>query len=778
MAITHVRFVHSNIPPDWESRTFEDLEKDRHVLLVDMVPEGTEMKPGQMYRELDPAIKGTDCVVLRGAWPHIKNAILRDPGLRGEVGDRPTMALVGGTRPDRTGPDLVELPGFRPIDQPLNMESLRQVELEALLDRTGAIFADDSSHYGLPSTYHAEKFIRLADALRSLHDVSRVVDWVMEYVTSETVVIADTGSLLPLLYHLREEAARRFRWKVEIASIDQYPNDNLGLINAVDAIKNRPEIAWRFASVAPPRPRPVRWQDRLADLWHHIVRRAKEEFEALKGGRRTKPRGALVPGVPPRFLFLVSVSSTGRLCKLFRELEIPEPDVLVVCETKPNPKPPCENHLVWVPINRWEVGSDGKCEHCQDQGKRIIRVDPVSYELIPPVYEPRQLPMSKDRAEAQRNFWKVACEQKAVSLHHTADYSGSEKNRARHFSVYLDTLRLAEHGGFRQLCKEQLQQTKPDVILIPSHTHSDMVRRLCFEAYQKELPCFLVTSGKLQGAVVDHLGRADRVLVADDAIVTGTTLVNLRAEVFRTTQLLGREPEVNAFVLVCRPATKEPIKDIRRIYSGQAIRELLKGVELFLPRGQNCPWCEEERLLGRFADRLQGKALERAKVRLDKLRSGPIKPPLLMVKNEDAHDGLITHGSLFGNLDHVTAFAAGSCASQTLKLELGTNGGVQLAIVEVAMAVGAYYEGPLLASMLRTFDRIDARYLGVDPTIEAKIEGINPQQAYPGTLADLALAALTGKVPGGKLRALLEREKANDEWLQMLADLYDIIKPI
>src|SRR4051794_8600260 len=117
MAITHVRFVHSKMPPDWELRTFEDLEKDRHVLLVDMVPEGTDTKPGHMYRELDPAIKSTDCVVLRGAWPQISNVVARDPGLREEVGDRPAMALVGGTHPGRPGTVLVELPGFRPISQ-------------------------------------------------------------------------------------------------------------------------------------------------------------------------------------------------------------------------------------------------------------------------------------------------------------------------------------------------------------------------------------------------------------------------------------------------------------------------------------------------------------------------------------------------------------------------------------------------------------------------------------------------------------------------------------
>jgi hypothetical protein len=31
------------------------------------------------------------------------------------------------------------------------------------------------------------------------------------------------------------------------------------------------------------------------------------------------------------------------------------------------------------------------------------------------------------------------------------------------------------------------------------------------------------------------------------------------------------------------------------------------------------------------------------------------KSPLLTVKNQDAYDGLVTHGSLFGNLGHITA---------------------------------------------------------------------------------------------------------------------------
>ena len=595
----------------------------------------------------------------------------------------------------------------------------------------------------------------------------------LEYVTSETVVVADTGSLLPLLFHMREEAARRFGWGLEIASLDEYPFEKVGLIGAIDAIKNRPEIAWRLAAVSMPGAGRKSLRELVRAFWQSW---------------KNRHCGFHLPGTPPRFLFLVSVSSSGQLCRLLRDHEIPgaHTHVLVVCETAKDPEEArlhggrvaTDDHLVRVPIDPWEAGSDGKCEHCDEEGKRIIRVDPVSYELIPPEYEPDQIEMKKERAEEKREFWKFAHEAKAVKLHHTANYSDNE---GRHFSVYLDTLKLAAHQEFRKTCITQLRKTKPDVILIPKHSHSEMVRDLCWDAYQERLPCFYVTSSRLEGEVVDALSKAGKVLVADDAIVTGTTLRNLRAEVFRVTQLNNRAAEsieVSAFVLVCRPSNDEPVKDIKRIYSGRQVKALLTGVSLFLPSGQKCPWCKEELLLNRFADRLQGTSRDRATARLLKLRSGPITPPLLMVQDEHAHDGLITHQSLFGQLDHVTAFAAGSCASQKLKLELGTNGGVQLAVVDTGMAIGCYYEGPLLTSMLRTFDRIDARYMAVDHVVEEKIQGINPDHAYAGVLADLTLAAIASKIPGKKLREWLETWKANDEWLQMLTELYDITHPI
>src|SRR3954463_2533394 len=101
-----------------------------------------------------------------------------------------------------------------------------------------------------------------------------------------------------------------------------------------------------------------------------------------------------------------------------------------------------------------------------------------------------------------------------------------------------------------------------------------------------------------------------------------------------------------------------------------------------------------------------------------------------MVDERTARTDLITHGSFFGELGHTTAFAAGSSAAQTLRLQLGSvGGGIKFAVADIPMAIDAYYEGPLLGALLRTFDRVEIHYPGGDPEIEERIAAINPNQA-------------------------------------------------
>jgi hypothetical protein len=79
-------------------------------------------------------------------------------------------------------------------------------------------------------------------------------------------------------------------------------------------------------------------------------------------------------------------------------------------------------------------------------------------------------------------------------------------------------------------------------------------------------------------------------------------------------------------------------------------------------------------------------------------------------------------------------------------------GGIKFAVADIPMAIDLYYGGPLPAALLLTFDGVEILYPG-DPEIEERIAAINPNQAYPGALAELTLATIAEKIPG---RVLLD----------------------
>ncbi len=366
----------------------------------------------------------------------------------------------------------------------------------------------------------------------------------------------------------------------------------------------------------------------------------------------------------------------------------------------------------------------------------------------------------------------------AVKLHVDVPYIVQGQQDSRHFSVFLDTAKLASHPPFRQGCIEQLRKVPPpDFVFIPEHQTSGVVAELCEEAHPLTVVC-TVPPGRLSEDIQKRLARAERILVADDAIVNGTTLLNLRTELFRVTQRLNIMPVVNVFVIVSRPSNDGQLQAIRRRFRGRSAgTEILSGTDLLLPDRRHCPWCAEFKLLTSFRNRLRGSALAAAQSRIAKLE-GRVDPPLLMVNPDDARGDLRTVGSMFGDLHQPAAFAAGVCAAQTLIQKLGTlGGGIQLNVIDLAMAIHAYYEGILLASLLRTFNEVHVRYPGSDPLVEQALRGIDVGRAYSGVVAELALAAIDNKIPSRQLRQLLEQWKSKDPWLLMLSDIMDEVGP-
>jgi hypothetical protein len=725
MPITYVRMVHSK-PTSFTFRSPIEHDTPNNILLFDPVLEATSTGVPDLYRLVDSGLTANDIVIFRGAGADFVSRLREDRVLHTLLRPGQGVALASGASEASPGPNWYPISddGSLPPDLPA-LPFVCHFEVQVLLYRNRAVFASEEYHYALPSGWHADRFVRLGDGLRNIYDVHRIADWLLTFVSKRTIVLGDTGSMLPLLQSLREQARSRLNWEVAIATLDEYPRSKFSVQEAVEAANKRPAVT-----------------------------------------------AALAEGIEPTWLFVISVNSSGRLCGWLREHLPANGKIVVVCETSTE-HTPCDIALSSLKVERTEAA---KCKLCQ-QGSRAIHVDTQSYELVPKI-EYKGVRVDKEVATKNAEFWSIANEAEAVELHKTIAYPGGAQGGSRHFSVLLLMERLARHGHFRQKCREELDKVKGvDLVLIPDHPTRGIVEELCREVHP-HAEYRSIPHGPLSDAFNDSLKRAQTILVADDALVTGATLKYLRSDIFRLTKMLGHNPDVCAFVMVSRPSNKADHQAVRNRYTND------KGVRFFypyyvlLPDGQSCSWCAEERFLGRFRSSLQGDSLNQLNDRIEHLERR-FEPPLLMVKPAQEKGDLRSLGSFFGlNLAAKAAFAAGSCAAQTVIQDLATlGGGILFKVADLGMAYDAYYESVILASLLRTFHAIHVRCPSHDELVEQKIKDINPGRAYPGVLTELALAALMEKIPSGQVKAALESWRGQDSWIPMLIDLFKLVEP-
>jgi hypothetical protein len=469
-----------------------------------------------------------------------------------------------------------------------------------------------------------------------------------------------------------------------------------------------------------------------------------------------------------------ALSSTGDLCRLLRSLSPPGSTIVVVCQTTKD-SIPCDRVLVTVPVDKWNVGDNGECSECKKL--HLLDIHPETYEVLPKIkWDPEIVGM--DVAEAKAEFWTMADEADAVQLNIDVEYPEVERQGTRHFGVLLETDKLGRHPGFRKRCIEALKKVnRPQLIFIPEHRNSRIVHELC-DAAHPGVPRYPVRPGRLSPDNQERLRGIERVLVADDAIVTGVTLFYLRSEIFLAAQELGSSPEMSAFVMVSRPADDWLLKSLKNRYRNSAKVLLFCGEHVYLPEGHNCPWREELDLLSSFRRRLDGESRALLEERIAKLER-PLEPPLLMVNHRDSRGDLLSLGTFFGyRLRAKAAFAAGVSAAQTVKQKLGTlGGGLQFKVADLGKAYGCYYEGVLISSLLRTFHAVHLRCPTFDHVVAQNIQGIDKNIAYPGVLTELALAAVAGKVPGKIVRDAVANWRDRERWLKLLGDILEIAKP-
>ncbi len=607
-----------------------------------------------------------------------------------------------------------------------------------MLERGEAIcHGGTEHHFMLPSGHHAAEFIRVGDALHDPVEVARLADWVMPYLGPESTIIADTGSMNSLLIAIQALARDRYGLRVEIETLDGYPDSGEELDAAITELKFRRQ-----------------------------------------------------PGIA-HVILLVSVNSSGKLIRIFRSLARADDRVIVVCDAAHTPEFDEDDDVAIFsrhPVARWDANAAGRCEKCTDLD--VIEIHRRTYERLPS--DKRKLvKIAKTVAGRHRSFWEGVDKAQAVRLHVNRPYP-SERTLSRHLAVYIDVARLLTQRDFHDRCIEKLRcMPCPDYVLIPKQDGSpemaddgpSEIAKLVLEAFALgDSPLapdrvHFVGHGTLPQLLCDALRDSRHVLIADDALVHGTTLIGLRDAIYAATQDNAEPPDVHAFVAVARPRDPAVLKTLMVRYQDSNGIQLEYGELLFLPGAyvadHECPWCAEMRKLQdllavpdpeaptTMRTELSDDARAYVTQRLERLR-GEMEPPILLSGELGGMAArastLQTRKSFFGELHHLTAFAAGSSAAQEVRSGIEERR-TQLPreVIDVKFLIDAYFESVILAPMLRTLSRRDMRWAGQEEQVADLLRRLDVTRAYPGIIAELGWAAINDKLPQRAVHELLCR---------------------
>lgn len=304
---------------------------DANVVLFDPRLERSFESLLNRLRMADLSLASLDLLVLRASHRDAQHELEQDAVLADYLQEVPVLMLTGSHNAAAPAPTLARPSWAERSKLEPDVFSFRASEFEALLRRSSAIFHHHGCHYNLPSSaVHAEKFIRLADALQDSTDLVRAADWVLPLLGERSGLAADTGSLLGLMAVVRNEALLRFGWGIPLASLDRYPPDE----GSVEALIDNFMVTG--------------WQD---------------------------------------LVFLISVNSTGAVARYVRR-RLPMASIVALCETAMTEDQRADaaggeaRNFVEHPVERWRLDEQRRCERCQ--ALDLLHVHPETYEITPP----------------------------------------------------------------------------------------------------------------------------------------------------------------------------------------------------------------------------------------------------------------------------------------------------------------------------------------------------------------------------------------------------------
>lgn len=411
--------------------------------------------------------------------------------------------------------------------------------------------APAGQHFELPSKSHASHFIRLSEAFDCIEAVQRVAYWIVvsmvqslpdDHVLPDRAFLVDHPTMLLLGTHVN----LIYGGAHQVLTLKGYPSES----------SLRTDTS------------------RLLQMMN-------------------------AKGVP--ITAVIGIASTGKLARLLQELAVDchaSLDVRVVfapLEIQDGPTP-----LARLEIPEYSHAVDAaSCAECGQGNPPPIQIHSRSFllSLAPAV----DVPLKPVYFEQQRSLIdKYGAVPGVLRVH----FDDPNETHPRHHAFGIDATVLLRNPDFHHEVTDKLAllDPKPDVVVIPDHKASSLLRATI--RHWAEVP--VVTLDELN-ALSGYLPKKPTVLVFDDKVVSGQRLRNINV------QLRDPRPHlwegfnhVHFFAPVVTTKSKKQLAALDRGLTTNpywsATLHYLYCVHLpDWHTSADCPWCNEEKLLRQLA---------------------------------------------------------------------------------------------------------------------------------------------------------------------------------
>ncbi len=576
------------------------------------------------------------------------------------------------------------------------LEAVRFAELHSWLDQPGVVLpANEDFHYEGPNGCRYESFMRVGTAIQGMETLDAISFWLQPHLRGVPAVVLDA-------------------WTINSVAL------NLG----------------RYARNCGAPCEPV------ADI--ECLGAYDEDMDKLKL-RLTAIRKRLDPGPA---LLVSSVVSKG---DLHRELEnlikkVGFEDVRSVALYGH------ADSATTVFCRPAEVGRYwAKDEECP-LPTPSIPIAPATY-LAEVAIMPKREAIRKHHVEQAAGFFTDYGGADFLTVHR------DEPGGGRHHMIHLDVERLVRHPRFSERLDDELKPLNPDIVLAPTNTAARTLAKEVEERLRVEaIVADETTLSELSEQKKEKLRRAERILLVDDVMISGSRLLGYR-NFLRRCDLISEDhvSEVHLLVGAARAPNNRAIAGLGDTVD---LRDRLHRVEtLVLPDwGESeCPWCWERRLLDEVGPTLpRTERLERRWEALAGTHVG-LRNSLFMPWLAEGADQLpvpvwkLGPGSVFQAKSEVDLFVAVASSVQTSRAadDLSERYSYPLASVldPPFWISGRYYDAVIAAAILRATRRHDVRAMQIEPELLA---GITSRLSNGDELrGELILAMARGHLPVG-----------------------------